>query len=76
MELYKAYFGILYFDKFAGVRAGRSIWKQCFVKTPPCVSSEIATERLAYLRDVVAPAMGVKVRCYSVETMLVDNIPF
>lgn len=75
-SLYKVYFGILYFDKFAGVKNGRSVWKEAFVKTSQFPTGTQAHKELIYLMEVVAPAMGVKVRCYSIETMLVDNIPF
>lgn len=75
-SLYTVYFGILYFDKFAGVKSGRSIWKESFVKTNQYLTETEALNELSYLRDIVAPAMGVKVRCYSIESMLIDNILF
>lgn len=76
LSLYKVYYGVLYFDKFFGVKNGRSIWKESFVKTKQFRTSTEAHKELLYLMEIVAPAMGVKVRCYSIETMLVDNMPF
>lgn len=75
-SLYKVYYGILYFNKFFGVKNGRSVWKESFVKTKQCRTFTEAHKELLYLMEIVAPAMGVKVLCHSVESMLVDNIPF
>lgn len=75
-SFYRVYYGILYFDKFAGVKNGRSVWKESFVKTKRYRTSSEAHIELRYLIEIVAPALGVKVRCHSIESMFVDDIPF
>lgn len=75
-SFYRVYYGVLYFNKFFGVKNGRSVWKESFVRTKQYRTSIEAYKELYYLMDNIAPAMGVKVCHYSVESMLVDNMPF
>jgi len=76
MDMYKKYYGVIYFERFAGVKSGRSIWKQAHVKTQSYLLECNAVQELEYLRDVVLVAAGVKIKCYAIETMIVDDIPF
>lgn len=60
--------GILKVNRFFGVKAGRSVWKESFVRTRVYSDKEAARAELLYLIDSVAPAMNVRVLGYAVES--------
>lgn len=74
----KRYQGVLKFKRFFGVKAGRSIWKESFVKTHAYVDPSCAQYELEWLRDYVVPATGASVIGYYVDTFfdMSDNLPF
>ena len=51
----RRYQGVLKFKRFFGVKAGRSIWKESFVKTRVYADSLFARYELEWLRDYVIP---------------------
>jgi hypothetical protein len=64
----RRYQGVLKFKRFFGVKAGRSIWKESFVKTRVYVNPSVARYELEWLRDYVIPATGAFVVGYYVDT--------
>jgi hypothetical protein len=60
-------------SKFFGVKAGRSIWRECHISTRPHQSKAVCLEEFAYLRDTVLPATGVKIRGYVIESYLKEE---
>lgn len=69
--------GILKFNRFFGIKAGRSVWKESFVRTRIYSDKEAARAELLYLIDSVAPAMNVRILGYAVESFLdmSENLP-
>ena len=69
--------GILKVNRFFGIKAGRSVWKESFVRTRIYSDKEAARAELLYLIDSVAPAMNVRVLGYTVESFLdmSENLP-
>lgn len=74
----KRYQGVLKFRRFFGIRAGRSIWKESFVKTHVYVDPSSAQCELEWLCDYVIPATGASVIGYYVDAFfdMGDNFPF
>lgn len=74
----KRYQGVLKFKRFFGVKAGRSIWKESFVKTRVYVDFSFARCELEWLRDYVIPAAGASVFGYYVDVFfdMDDDLPF
>lgn len=64
----RRYQGVLKFKRFFGVKAGRSIWKESFVKTSVYISPELASFELNRLRDYIIPATGARVIGYYIDT--------
>ena len=60
-------------SKFFGIKAGRSIWRDCYIFTRPYQSKVVCLEEFVYLRDTVLPATGVKIRGYVVESYLKEE---
>lgn len=60
--------GVLKFKRFFGIKAGRSVWKEAFVKTHVYVNSSAASQELCWLRDYVLPATGVSIVGYYIDT--------
>lgn len=69
--------GILKINRFFGIRAGRSVWKESSVRTRIYSNEEAARAELSYLIDTVAPAMNVRILGYSLESFLdmSENLP-
>lgn len=69
--------GILKVNRFFGIKAGRSVWKESFVRTRIYSDKEAARAELLYLIDSVAPAMNVRILGYTVESFLdiSENLP-
>lgn len=69
--------GILKINRFFGIKAGRSVWKESFVRTRIYSDKEAARAELFYLIDTVAPAMNVRILGYDVESFLdmSENLP-
>lgn len=69
--------GVLKFKRFFGIKAGRSIWKESFVKTRVYADPSPAHSELYWLLDHILPATGVRVVGYYVDIFLdVDeNLP-
>ena len=74
--MYKVYTGFIKVSKFFGVKAGRSVWKECYIYTRPYQDYTLAVEELKYLRDSILPALGVKIIGYTIETSLVQEEEF
>lgn len=64
----RRYQGVLKFKRFFGVKAGRSIWKESFVKTHVYTDPLPARSELYWLRDYIVPATGACVVGYYVDT--------
>jgi len=73
----KRYQGVLKFKRFFGVKAGRSIWKESFVKTRIYTDPLPARAELDWLCDCIIPATGAIVIGYYVDTFFDfdDNLP-
>lgn len=73
----KRYQGVLNFKRFFGVKAGRSIWKESFVKTHVYTDPLPARSELFWLRDYIVPATGARVIGYYVDTFfdMDENLP-
>lgn len=73
----KRYQGVLKFKRFFGVKAGRSIWKESFVKTRVYTGPLPASSELYWLRDYIIPATGARVIGYYIDTFLDmdENLP-
>lgn len=71
------YQGVLKFKRFFGIKAGRSIWKEAFVKTHVCVDFSSACCELNWLRDYVIPATGASIVGYYIDTFfdMDENLP-
>lgn len=63
-------------SKFFGVKAGHSIWRECYVSTRPHQSKAVCLEEFVYLRDTVLPATGVKILGYALESYLKEEETF
>lgn len=74
----RKYQGVLKFKRFFGIKAGRSIWKESFVKTHVYTDPLPARSELFWLRDYVVPATGASVVGYYVDTFfdMDENLPF
>ena len=68
----KQYYGIVVFKKFFGIKAGRSVWKQCTLKLRAYYTIDQAYSELHYFIDVVLPATGAKLVSYYFESELTD----
>lgn len=64
----RRYQGVLKFKRFFGIKSGRSIWKESFVKTRVYADSLLAQSELCWLRDYVVPAAGACIVGYYVDT--------
>lgn len=73
----RRYQGILKFKRFFGVKAGRSIWKESFVKTRVYTDPLPARSELYWLRDYIVPATGARVVGYCVDVFfdMDENLP-
>lgn len=69
--------GVLKFKRFFGIKAGRSIWKESFVKTRVYADPSPARSELRWLLDYILPATGVRVVGYYVDTFfdMDENLP-
>lgn len=75
-DMYKVYTGFIKVSKFFGVKAGRSVWKECYIYTRPYQNYTLAVDELKYLRDSIVPALGAKIIGYDIETSLVQEEDF
>lgn len=66
--MFEVYIGIIYFERFAGVKAGKSMWSKSLVKTRKFYISDDAYKEMNFLKDHVLPATNVRIYGYSVET--------
>lgn len=64
----RRYQGVLKFERFFGVKAGHSVWKESFVKTNVYVDPDLARFELSRLRDYIIPATGARVIGYYIDT--------
>lgn len=64
----RRYQGFLKFKRFFGVKAGRSVWKESFVKTHVYVNLSAARRELCWLRDYVIPATGASIVGYYIDS--------
>lgn len=73
----KRYQGVLKFKRFFGIKAGRSIWKESFVKTNVYIDPDLARLELNRLRDYIIPATGALVIGYYIDTFfdMDENLP-
>lgn len=73
----KRYQGVLKFKRFFGVKAGRSIWKESFVKTHVYTDPLPVRSELFWLRDYVIPATGASIVGYYIDTFfdMDENLP-
>lgn len=73
----RRYQGVLKFKRFFGVKAGRSVWKESFVKTSVYTSPALVSFELNRLRDYIIPATGARVIGYYIDTFLDmdENLP-
>lgn len=73
----RRYQGVLKFKRFFGVKAGRSVWKESFVKTSVYTTPLLACSELYRLRDYIIPATGARVIGYYVDSFLDmdENLP-
>lgn len=73
----RRYQGVLKFKRFFGVKAGRSIWRESFVKTRVYADPSFARSELFWLRDYVVPATGACVVGYYVDVFfdMDENLP-
>lgn len=73
----RRYQGVLKFKRFFGVKAGRSIWKESFVKTHVYINLSDARRELCWLRDYVIPATGASIVGYYIDTFfdMDENLP-
>lgn len=70
VKAYKAYIRV---SKFAGIKAGRSVWRECSIMSEPYLTQEDAIKQLHFIVDRVLPATGVKIQYYTIESELVVN---
>ena len=73
----RRYQGVLKFKRFFGVKAGRSVWKESFVKTHVYIDLSVARRELCWLRDYVVPATGASIVGYYIDTFfdMDENLP-
>lgn len=73
----RRYQGVLKFKRFFGVKAGRSVWKEAFVKTRVYVDLSAARLELCWLCDYVIPATGASIVGYYIDTFfdMDENLP-
>ena len=73
----RRYQGVLKFKRFFGVKAGRSIWKESFVKTHVHVNLSAARRELCWLRDYVVPTTGASIVGYYIDSFfdMDENLP-
>lgn len=73
----RRYQGVLKFKRFFGVKAGRSVWKESFIKTHVYVDPSAVRRELCWLRDYVIPATGASIVGYYVDSFfdMDDNLP-
>ena len=74
----RRYQGVLKFKRFFGVKAGRSVWKESFVKTHVYTDSLRALSELCWLRDYIVPATGALVVGHYIDTFfdMDEDLPF
>lgn len=68
----KVYTGFIRVNRFFGVKAGRSVWKDSLLKTRSYSSAKECYSEMEYFLDVVIPATGAKIVGYFVEPSLVS----
>lgn len=66
------YYGIVTYDKFAGVKCGRSCWKRVNLRLRSFYTREQALQELRYFVDYALPAFGVKLVTYCLDSELTD----
>ena len=73
----RRYQGVLKFKRFFGIKAGRSIWKESFVKTNVYIDADLARFELSRLRDYIIPATGARVIGYYIDSFfdMDENLP-
>lgn len=73
----RRYQGVLKFKRFFGVKAGRSVWKDSFVKTNVYTDPLSVRFELYRLRDYIIPATGARFIGYYIDSFLDmdENLP-
>lgn len=69
----KSYYGFIKISRFFGVKAGRSVWKESYVKTRYYYDEADCRRDLSHLINSVIPATGAKIIGYSLESFLVGT---
>ena len=66
------YIGVIAYEKFIGVKSGRSCWKTVHLRLRPFYNRNEAYSELRYFVEDIIPCMGVKLVGYHVESELTD----
>lgn len=74
--MYRVFYGNILVKKFFGVKAGKSVWKEVYIKTRCYGDSTLAAGELMYLRDNVLPATGCRILGYSLQSYLKEEEEF
>ena len=75
-DMYRVFYGNILIKKFFGVKSGRSIWKEVYIRTRCYCEQKLAVDELIYLRDDVLPATGCKILGYSLQSYLKEEEEF
>lgn len=75
-DMYRVFYGNILVKKFFGFRAGKSVWKETYIKTRCYVDKKLAVDELIYLRDDVLPAIGCRILGYSLQSYLKEEEEF
>lgn len=69
-DMYRVFYGNILVKKYFGIKAGKSFWKEVYIKTRCYGDKNLAVGELIYLRDCVLPAAGCKILGYSLQSYL------
>lgn len=67
------FYGRVKIQRFFGVKAGRSVWTDAYVKTRYYRTEVEARDALTFLVDSVLPATRVKILGYVVESCILPS---
>nr|CDL65714.1 unnamed protein product [uncultured bacterium] len=69
----RKFYGTVKIQRFFGIKTGRSVWTESYVRTRYYFSECEAREALAFLVDSVLPATRVKILGYYVESCILPS---